>query len=666
MFRELLYYGRLPFSGLLHHTHLTPRQLKHSLAVLIQQHLVLWYTFDDNTTVYEAELNASYALVRSGKYIKNVEDRFGQFSGDVLSNFLLLGHARVGDLAQAINVSHPRNAKTVIEIPHGISNGTADSAPASKQVDGDAVSYEPILESLHRALSELLQAGLLTIVHESHFRSETDNRSEAERETPQPEKYTGRLKKEQLLEWEQKIQKKLQEWRHGNIRNKTGIEALSRVRKRPREESESESKLDWKRLRLDLPLNKEVISNTGYDSNLRLLDSSFLDENLVLRVNYDKLDVLARNQRLVELAQTCIGTTTSKVYAALLRAVEPGILRCKPLSSFDEGEDEEVEVTNLPQAATQKLAALLEDSMDFTSAIGHADPSKIALSVVDHPKKRRRKPWVEGDLANGASVDGNASSDEDEDDDSNSNLSDIESGTESLPSSISHTPPSKLDPTAPHPKNSNAFSSIRQHLLLLCEHPYRFLHRVRRTSGRPESWAVDYRTLDRTLLHTTLSQTITARHGPLATRITNILRDKGKLDEKALSTFSLTNLKPLRPLLTAMHQSGLLQLQEIPRDASRQPSRTLFLWDWNPVRAAAKVLEESYGAMERLVQRLREEKGKVRALLEKAERSDVVGREAEFLSQDERSALRTWKQLEERIWVQVARLDEVIAVVKDV
>lgn len=114
-----------------------------------------------------------------------------------------------------------------------------------------------------------------------------------------------------------------------------------------------------------------------------------------------------------------------------------------------------------------------------------------------------------------------------------------------------------------------------------------------------------------------------------------------------------------------MHQSGYLQLQEIPRDANRQPSRTLFLWAWDPERARAQLLEECYATMERLVRRARVERERVRETIEKASRTDVVGREKEFLAEGERVALGGWRAREERIWGEVGRLDDVVSIVRD-
>src|SRR4051812_37721297 len=93
VFSTLVRHGRLPLPLLVQHSGLSARHLKHGLVVLIQQHLALHYTSeDDGITYYEADWRNAYNLVRAGKIITMVEDRFGESAGGIVSNLLLLGH----------------------------------------------------------------------------------------------------------------------------------------------------------------------------------------------------------------------------------------------------------------------------------------------------------------------------------------------------------------------------------------------------------------------------------------------------------------------------------------------------------------------------------------------------------------------------------------------
>lgn len=381
----------------------------------------------------------------------------------------------------------------------------------------------------------------------------------------------------------------------------------------------------------------------------------------MLRINHDKFSVVARNHHFVELVEKCISTATSKVYAEVLRRLEPQLRKCREELTSAEDPDE-TDLSTLPQVSTQDLVALLKDGSELAAAIGIVDAAKIDLALTDHRKKERRKKSTDLDAANDITTVGHVSSDENEDDYDSAN-SDIRSEAESI-SSLSYSSPSK-EINSPPSSNRAAMAALRQHLLLLCEHPHQFLHRVSLNATVPEKWAVNFSALSSTLLDVALTQTISARFGPLATRLVNILSAKGKLDEKTLTTLGLLNQKAMRALLTAMHQAGYLQLQEIPRDNNRQPSRTLFLWYWDADRAGARLLEESYAAMSRHVRRARVERERVRETVEKATRTDVVGREDEFLGEGERHALGVWRAKEERLWGQVGRLDEVVAIVRE-
>lgn len=194
-------------------------------------------------------------LVRSGKYIKFTEDRFGEVASGVVSNLLLLGHARIGDLEQAYKVVRPTGTAV------GLSNSTKKQ-PTS-------------LESLHLALSDLLQAGLVTIVNEAHFRSDADNRTEAEREIPNPKAATGKYKKEQEFDWERKIQQKLEDWKHGTKVERGKIAILPRGKKRSLEDPESNQ--DFKRLKALLPFTKAAVGTAEYDLDTIIAGAGYMD-----------------------------------------------------------------------------------------------------------------------------------------------------------------------------------------------------------------------------------------------------------------------------------------------------------------------------------------------------------------------------------------------------
>ena len=218
------------------------------------------------------------------------------------------------------------------------------------------------------------------------------------------------------------------------------------------------------------------------------------------------------------------------------------------------------------------------------------------------------------------------------------------------------------DVPALNPKSGMA--SIKEHLQLLAEDPHEFIQSVEKYNGMVE-WSVDFKALSKQLRQLELETTITARFGPAATRMVRIFLDKGKLDEKQITNIGLIHQKQMRAALTVMHEAGHLELQEVPRDNNRQPSRTMFLWYFDPERCRQLILEETYKAMARCLQRVKVERVAIQTLIDKAERTDVIGNEDQYLSVDERVVLSRWREKEERILGEVGRLDDLVGVLRD-
>ena len=336
------------------------------------------------------------------------------------------------------------------------------------------------------------------------------------------------------------------------------------------------------------------------------------------------------------------------------------------LTNMYDGKD----VEDLPMVTTREIVASLHDTLEQPASIGNVDQSMININLLIHPKKRRRK--IERDEAE---VEGDASSDEIEEDRDALNGGvvsgideeiDDKDGNEEYangkPNGASYTttrPRNKL------PFNKSPLTPVQQHLFLLAEHPYSFLHYIRAKPDKSESWAVDFPALACHLRQIELEKILLARYGTAALRIVRILYQKGKLEEKVLTKTALLNQKAMRHDLATMHKAGHLELQEIPRDNNRQPARTMFFWFFDHERCRWKVLDETYQAMSRCLQRLRVEREKVSVVVEKAARTDVAGREDEYLSGDERKMLQEWREREERMLGLLGRLNDLVATLRD-
>lgn len=377
----------------------------------------------------------------------------------------------------------------------------------------------------------------------------------------------------------------------------------------------------------------------------------------MLCINHDRFAVTLRNESLIALADETICKSTSRVYAEVLRKLETNTRACKEKPEVPDIGDGP-ELGDLPYVSTDDLVHVVKDFKGLIENLGKVEGNGANAKEVEHPKKRRKKKEFDSD--DEALVVGDASPDEDEEEESDSEAGDESSDSEKANGAANYS----LVSLSKAPEDGHR-RSIRDHLLLLVKHPYSFLQHIPETSVLPERWTVHYQPLMKSIIHHVLLQIIATRYGQPAARLTRLLSDRGKVDEKNLCSLSLINQKSMRSYLTTLHKAGMIQLQEIPRDNSRNPQRTLYLWYFDAERCKAEILQESYKTMVRCLQRVQVEENKVKGTLEKASRSDVIGREEEFLGVQEREALEKWRQVEERIWGELGRLDELVGILRD-
>lgn len=175
-------------------------------------------------------------------------------------------------------------------------------------------------------------------------------------------------------------------------------------------------------------------------------------------------------------------------------------------------------------------------------------------------------------------------------------------------------------------------------------------------------WCVNIYDAEERLRDDEIMQMVKRRFGLMSLRIIRILMSRGKVDEKALQEIGLLNAKDLRRCLAQLHAHGFIDLQEVPREPQRQPARTLYLWFYDAERVRLRVLENLYKSMCRLLQRLKVERQTVSSTIQKAERSDVKGREQEMLRSDEIIVLKRWRRKELWYLSELERLSSAVDV----
>lgn len=181
------------------HTQLTTRQLKLGLTVLVRQNLVYHNSEERGETNYEANVDSAYALVRSGKILEIVGERFGSVATDIMEQLVLLGHAKVSDIIAELDKNHETHINGNGNRINGATNGNATH------------SYPP--GQLNHTLIQLLEEGFIQPVGQNMFRSPTDSYNVVEKTLLQ-DLYGGATRgTKQKEELKSRIRTRLQELR---------------------------------------------------------------------------------------------------------------------------------------------------------------------------------------------------------------------------------------------------------------------------------------------------------------------------------------------------------------------------------------------------------------------------------------------------------------------
>ncbi|KIW54325.1 hypothetical protein, variant [Exophiala xenobiotica] len=202
--------------------------------------------------------------------------------------------------------------------------------------------------------------------------------------------------------------------------------------------------------------------------------------------------------------------------------------------------------------------------------------------------------------------------------------------------------------------------AVDHQLAILADGPFRFLRGD--TNG---SWLVDKKQLGDYVLEKELMRLISERVDGPALRIIRMLVDKGKLDEKTLQELGLLGAKDLRQCLSQLQLMGYLELQEVPRDPQRQPNRTIFLWFYDAERVRKVFLSKIYKTMSRHYQRMHLERERLASTLSKVERTDVEGNVQDLLPEAELDLLYVWQQKEGWFLTELDRMDDSVAILRD-
>lgn len=649
IFADLLARGRSTVAQLAHHTSVNQRQVRHGIAVLIQLNLIFHHTDQDtDITYYEANHCAAYNLVRMGKILDMVQTKYGQHAHYLVHELLILGHAKISDLIEAFKDKHTTRNGIVngtLQNGHdhsngntnGSSNGIVNGSVSVKSEDDD----RNMNDQVHDTLAQLIAAGILEPIVPTMYQSPQDLRSSVE-EAYLADYPTGIRGSKQTAEFERYVRDKLREIQTENTRLKRRLEI----------EIAAETALR--------PVTKRRKLTNGGASNLYLGDGA---RNIVaqefdtaVRVNYEKCTVELRNLKLERYVEDLIGETTAKVYATLLDVLGKKISRCQVDRSIEVEDDNDA--TKEPRITTQEIFEQLSPSIDLSAGIGKLH-GEGTIDIRYAEKLRRFPPQLKGStLKETLEEDEEIIGSDDEDYDHSGEAAvhfglNGQNGTNGV----------EVQEEDGVPVGSRRLHEMRQHLLILAESSQGFVRHC--GEGDFGEWTVDFEPLMQHLKFLELDTIIENRFGRQGLRLTRILREKGKLDDKTLPGLALMKKPDVHVKMAEMEMAGFLDVQEVPRDNNRAAARTIFFWFFDLDRTLQRILDNTYKSMVRCFQRLDVERQKKKSVLELAERKDVQGVEEDRLRGDVYNEYIQLLDIEKKLLSQVAKLDDIVSVFRD-
>lgn len=378
-----------------------------------------------------------------------------------------------------------------------------------------------------------------------------------------------------------------------------------------------------------------------------------------MRLNYEKCLVDLRNERLTRFAEDVIGHTTSQVYSTLLQLVTRNLPRCQEDAKidgaysdmFDDGSSRDMTVTTLD------ILDSLDASLNLSSDIGRVSKSSVDPAISERLLQTESvidtEQEAEGDGENGTGQNGriNHAGFSDSDD---SDMDDVpETKTTAQPTQVKSEAGS----------GEMRIELLRRHLFLLCESK----HRLARHCGTlgDGQWTVDFDLLMQSLRQVEVDSIIEQATGRRGLRLTRILREFGKLDEKVLADKALMKRPTLQGKMLQLQAASLVDVQEIPRDTNRTASRTLFFWFCDPERLRRELPDRIYKIMLRCLQVLEVERYKVRDIIEFVHRTDVKGKEEEVMTPEYYNKYSQHLEQERLLLGHAMRLDDIVAVLRD-
>ncbi|KAF1834623.1 hypothetical protein BDW02DRAFT_549966 [Decorospora gaudefroyi] len=645
VYSVLARHGRQSLAAIARASYLNGRQIKYGLVILLQQHLIFHSGNDGPLTYYEIDWENSYGIVRFGKVTKLVEDRYGPKAANVMSNLLALGHTRIADLKEAY---FPPETDSGDESDDGATNGAGSKRKrtngagvnGSAKTNGVANGIPSELDAAKPHTSDLVNGdGQPNGVHKPskvdrlthNAAPEEPGRDQGDSDMTSVDELYNLIQR--LIEhgWIRTVtetqylspgdihdmlyQESIEQDNHGitptGAKDKETVNRGTLRRKRAMRDEWSSVPTFVRRGRAN-GSNKRIKTN-GAAGGSAASSASSSDDDLVIRVNPEKIAVAMRTEQLVHLVQQRLGSVTARVYQTMLRMLESQTPRCWDEWSEPSDEPSAENGVDLRFLVTARdVATKLSRDRDLDMLEG-LDPN-VAVQITRKGHVSRTNVWTQP------------------------------------------TDPSKLS-------LEEKTKAVDKHIQMLAEDPFHFVTWHSRAGF--SQWHIEFGEIAKQMIQNEVENTVAAKKGSLGVKLIRALKKKGKLDERATCNVMMMSAPDIRGVVNDLTLQGFVQTQEIPKHDRREAKTSLhFVW-YDRQRAREKLLHDTYKGMVRILQRIAYEREKVQFLLTKAERSDVVGNEEKWLSKGELDALRKWKEVQEKLLLQLFREDDLVATLRD-
>ncbi|CAN9345149.1 unnamed protein product [Alternaria sp. RS040] len=637
-------HGRQSLASIARASYLNGRQIKYGLVILLQQHLIFHSGSDAPLTYYEIDWQNSYAIVRFGKVVKLVEDRFGKKAANVMSNLLALGHTRIADLKEAY---FPPETESDDDSDNGTANGAGSKR---KRTNGNHVNGTVKTNGVANGMpSELDDAkpdltnghGKTNGVHKADKASKVDSvtHNGAPEEPGQEQDDSDITSVDELYEliqlliergWVRTVTE-TQYLSPGDMHDMLYQESIEQdnagitptgtkdkdVVNRGTLERKRAMRDEW----LTVPKFAKGGQPNGANKRMKMNGANGYatpssDDDLVIRVNPEKIAVAMRSEQLVHLVEQRLGSVTARVYQTMLRMLESKTPRCWeewPDPPLPGGESGDASIDPRFLVTARDVATKLSRERGDLDIFEGIDPN-AAVQITRKGHVNRTNVWTQP------------------------------------------TDPAKLN-------MEERTKVVDKHIQMLAEDPFHFVTWHSRAGF--SQWHIEFDEIARQMIQTELENTISARKGSLGVKLVRALRKKGRLDERAMCNVMMMSAADVRGIVNDLTIQGFVQTQEIPKVDRREAKHSLHLVWYDRQRAREKLLHDTYKGMVRILQRIRYEREKIEFTLTKAERSDVVGNEEKWLSTRELDDLRKWKEVQEKLLLQLMREDDLVAALRD-